>query len=205
MTPKKENVCTFNLGDIFVKPKHMQQFCEDFHTFCPNFYIFCPYFKGFCPDFHHIKSFGGALAHPALHLLHRGRGPTRQHSEKNWEMMVNPGMDGYTKILNHRKIPQTRKKQQILKTKRILTPKYTLSGYPVFTFSLQVGAIRPSAPRQLRHCVQTLNKVSGTLRDRFTTVVNNYMIHLHFYLSTKQFREIFQRWEKCTHHKQQSV
>jgi len=25
-------------------------------------------------------------------------------------MMVNPGMDGYTKTLNHRKIPQTRKK-----------------------------------------------------------------------------------------------
>jgi len=51
--------------------------------------------------------------------------------------MVNPDVDGCTKTLNHRKtFRQTQTKNNLLKTKRILKPKYKLSGGPVFTFSL---------------------------------------------------------------------
>jgi len=65
----KENVCTLILGSIFVKSKHIQRFCEGFHTFCPNFHRFCPDFKEFYPDFHQIKSFGGALEPPPPTLV----------------------------------------------------------------------------------------------------------------------------------------
>jgi len=41
---------------------------------------------------------------------------------------------------------KAQKNNNILKTKRILKPKYKLSGGAVFTFSLPGGAIRPSAP-----------------------------------------------------------
>jgi len=50
-------------------------------------------------------------------------------------MMVNP--DGYNKTLNHRKILRKAQKiKNLLKIKRILKPKYKLSGGPVFTISL---------------------------------------------------------------------
>jgi len=54
------------LGAIFIKSKHIQWFCQRFHTFRPNFHRFCPDFKSFCPDFHKIKNFGGEVATPAL-------------------------------------------------------------------------------------------------------------------------------------------
>ena len=38
---------------------HIQQFCEALHIFCANF-------PTFCPDFHQIKTFGSAVAPPAL-------------------------------------------------------------------------------------------------------------------------------------------
>jgi len=46
------------LGAIFVKSKHIQQFCVGFHTYCSNFHRFFP-------DFCQIKHFGGGLAPPA--------------------------------------------------------------------------------------------------------------------------------------------
>jgi len=46
------------LGAIFVKSKHVQQFCEGLHIFCTNFLRFFLYF-------HQIKTFGGAVAPPA--------------------------------------------------------------------------------------------------------------------------------------------
>jgi len=50
-------------------------------------------------------------------------------------MMVNP--DGYNKTLNHRKILRKAQKiKNLLKIKRILQPKYKLSGGPVFKISL---------------------------------------------------------------------
>jgi len=51
--------------------------------------------------------------------------------------MVNADVDGCTKILNHRKIiRKTHKNNNVLKTKRMLKPKYKLSGRPAFTFIL---------------------------------------------------------------------
>jgi len=47
---------------------------------------------------------------------------------------MNPGVDGYTKTLNHQQI--LRKTQKILKTKRILKLKYKASGSPSFTFTV---------------------------------------------------------------------
>jgi len=54
-------------------------------------------------------------------------------------MMVNADVDGYTKALNHRKTPKNVKKNNILKTKRILKPNYKFSGGPVFTFTSPGG------------------------------------------------------------------
>jgi len=64
MTSK--NIGTLILDAIFMKSKHIQRFCETFHKFCSNFHRFSPDFKWFFPDFHQIKSFGGAVAPPAL-------------------------------------------------------------------------------------------------------------------------------------------
>jgi len=60
----KKNVCTFILGAIFIKSKHIHWFCKPFHTFCPNLHRFCPDFKWFL-DFYQIRRFGGALAPPS--------------------------------------------------------------------------------------------------------------------------------------------
>jgi len=44
-------------------------------------------------------------------------------------------MDGYTKTLYHKKIVRTMQKHHnLLKSKTILKPNYTLSVGPVFTF-----------------------------------------------------------------------
>jgi len=42
--------------------------------------------------------------------------------------MVHPDVDGYSKTPNHRKILKKTHKNNLLKTKRILKPKYKLSG-----------------------------------------------------------------------------
>ena len=62
---QRKNVCTFILDAIFVKSKHIQQFCDGFQTFCPNCHRFFPDFKGFWPDFYQIKSYWVVLAPPA--------------------------------------------------------------------------------------------------------------------------------------------
>jgi len=46
---------------------------------------------------------------------------------------------------------KTQKNSKLQKGKRILKPKYELSGGPIFTYSLPGGTICLSAPRQLRH------------------------------------------------------
>ena len=51
----RKKIIIIVLGAIFVKSKHVQQFCEGLHIFCTNF-------LRFCPDFHQIKTFGGAVA-----------------------------------------------------------------------------------------------------------------------------------------------
>jgi len=56
-------------------------------------------------------------------------------------MMVNSDVDGFGKTLNYRTIAKNKK---LLKAKRILKPKYKLSGGPSFRFSLQKRTIRPS-------------------------------------------------------------
>jgi len=66
-------------------------------------------------------------------------------------MIVNQDVDGYTKTLNHRKILQkTRKNNNPLKTKRILKPKYNLSGGR-FLHSACQGANRPSTPTPMSY------------------------------------------------------
>jgi len=74
---------------------------------------------------------------------------TQKTIEKWWWVQT---WDGYIKTRNHRKILQkTHKNSKLLKSKRILKPKYKPSGGPVFTFSLPGGAIHPSDPGQLRN------------------------------------------------------
>jgi len=55
---------------------------------------------------------------------------------KKLETMVHPDVDGYTKTPIQRKIlRKTKKGDNLLKTKRILKPKYKLNGDLGFTFS----------------------------------------------------------------------
>jgi len=49
--------------------------------------------------------------------------------------------------------PKTQKNNNLLKTKKILNVKMSAKGGPFSTFSLPGGAVRPLAPRQLRHCI----------------------------------------------------
>jgi len=61
--------------------------------------------------------------------------------------MVNSDVVGYTKTLNHRKIPQRTQKNNLLKANRILKLKCKLSGKSFFNILLHRGeANRPSAP-----------------------------------------------------------
>jgi len=56
------------------------------------------------------------------------RNPLASTQKKNLEMMVNLGVDGYTKTQNHRKIiRKLQKTNNLPKTKTILKPKYHLS------------------------------------------------------------------------------
>jgi len=55
---KKKNVCTLILGAISVKAKHIQRFCEGFHTFCPSFHRFFPDLKRFFRIFTKSKVLG---------------------------------------------------------------------------------------------------------------------------------------------------
>jgi len=57
----QKNVCTLTLGAILVKSRHIQQFCEGFHTFCPNFNRHCRIFTK--------SEVLGVRSHPRL--LHR--------------------------------------------------------------------------------------------------------------------------------------
>jgi len=71
--------------------------------------------------------------------------------KKNWVMMVNPDVCGYTKPVNHRKtLWKTQENNSSLKLNRILKPGYKLSGVPVFAFSLPRESFARLTPRQLR-------------------------------------------------------
>jgi len=66
--------------------------------------------------------------------------------------MVNRNVDGYAKNLNNREILQKNVKNNLLKVKRTLKPKYKLSEGPVFTFSLPGDRFTLCPlPCQLRH------------------------------------------------------
>jgi len=55
------------------------------------------------------------------------QGPLTNSRKKTWEMMVNPDVDSYDKTLNHWKIIREKQKNNnLLKTKRMLKPKYHL-------------------------------------------------------------------------------
>ena len=87
------------------------------------------------------------------------RGPTSQHSEKTWEMIVNPDVDGYTNTRNHRKIlrktgKKTQKGSNLLNTKRILKPKCKLSGF--FTFRLPGRTVCTLVPRYYHKACTTV-------------------------------------------------
>jgi len=69
------------------------------------------------------------------------RGPLPNIQKKISEMMLNPGVDGYTKTLNYRKIIRKTQNNNLMKTKTIQKLKYKLA--------FQGG--RPSLLRQLRH------------------------------------------------------
>ena len=49
--------------------------------------------------------------------------------------MVNPGVDDYTKPKSTANLRKTQKRDNILRTNRILKPKYKPSGGLVFTFN----------------------------------------------------------------------
>ena len=70
---------------------------------------------------------------------HSRSGPTGQHSEKCWEIIVNPDVAGYTKTRNHRKTP----KKTWWKPKEYYIPKYKESEGYVFTFSLPGRGLAP--------------------------------------------------------------
>jgi len=65
-------------------------------------------------------------------------------------MKVNLDVDGYTKILNHRKIIRNIQRNDLLKTKTILKPKYKLSGGSVYTFSLPRGGNSTLCPLSVK-------------------------------------------------------
>jgi len=61
--------------------------------------------------------------------------------------------DGYTEILNHRKIlRKTQKNNNLLITKRILKPKYKPRGARCLHLACQGGRFAPLPTRQLLHC-----------------------------------------------------
>jgi len=67
-------------------------------------------------------------------------------------MIVNPNVDGYTKILNHRKILRKAQKQQPPENQKNTKTEIWATWGTSFYIHLAMGAIRPSAPHQLRHC-----------------------------------------------------
>jgi len=92
-------------------------------------------------------------------------------------MMVNPDVDGYTQTLNHRKILRKTQKNNLLKTKIILKPKYKVGGGPVFTPSLP-GAIRLSSPSVTPLLMSTENSTFICNND-FTNSPEDSLPQLH--------------------------
>jgi len=59
-------------------------------------------------------------------------------------MLVNPDVDGHSKTLNHRKIlRKTQENNDLLKTKRIVKPRYKLSGAWFLHLACQGGRFAP--------------------------------------------------------------
>jgi len=71
--------------------------------------------------------------------------PTGQHLKKSF-WLIRIWVDGYIKTLNHQKILRKTLKNNLLKTKTILLPKYKLGGDWFLHLACQGGAVRPSAP-----------------------------------------------------------
>ena len=99
--------------------------------------------------------------------------------------MVKSDADGYTKILNHRKIIRnTQKNNYILKTKIILKPKYRLSGGPVFIFSFPRRRFAPLPPS-----VPPL-PIKGSLPHVKMKMGRNYFL-LYIWKYTPEFFQCF--------------
>ena len=78
------------------------------------------------------------------------RGSLANTRKKNLKIMVNPGVDGYTETLNHRKIIRKAKKiKNLLKTKIILKPTFKLSDCPIFKISLPGRGNSPLYPSSI--------------------------------------------------------
>jgi len=65
-------------------------------------------------------------------------------------MMMNPDVDSYAKTLNDRKIIQKMQKNNLLKNKRMLKPKYHLRWRCGFHIQVARGGISPLASSHLR-------------------------------------------------------
>jgi len=61
------------------------------------------------------------------------------------------------------------KNNNLLKNKRILKPKYKLSGCSVFTVSLPGGRFDPLSQRQLRHCEVKEEYAENAVRNTLKT------------------------------------
>jgi len=88
------------------------------------------------------------------------------------------------KIVNHWKILRKMQKiSKLLKTKRILKPKYKLSGDPVFTFSLPGKAIHPSDHPPIYatgHCPSFLSAFAPTFSKNLSNCSS--FVHLNVQL-----------------------
>ena len=77
-----------------------------------------------------------------------------QHSEKSWEIIVNPDVDVNTTTRNHRKtLRKTQKNNNLLKTKRIVNTKIKGRWGPGFYIKLARGAVRTPATRHATYQV----------------------------------------------------
>ena len=102
------------------------------------------------------------------------KGTTSQHLEKNLRNDGESGWGGMAtlKPLNHPKIlRKIRRDNNLLKTKRILKPKYKPRGCHFIHFFAR-GVVRLTAPhRQLRHWFQTSSVVKCSLHVKLVETV----------------------------------
>jgi len=87
-------------------------------------------------------------------------------------MMVNPDEDCFTKSLHNRKVLRKIQKNNPLKTKRILKPKFKLSGVQFLHLACQVERFAPLASRQLCHWFSHSIKLRGLLENVYAGLWN---------------------------------